>query len=152
MENREQQVSTEAQRLTLEAMSAQLVHKLHTMIAEQEARAREFAAQHHTTLPLPRQDAPIPPPQINPQAPDIVPAPPAETLFHPSRQAPREQHIQVPPLPTDSPFADRPNQPAPAPLRMGPKKKSAPESESNIGLGMVIFALVGIVMLLRSCS
>ena len=35
---------------------------------------------------------------------------------------------------------------------MGPKKKTEPESESNIGLGMVIFALVGIIMLLRSCS
>lgn len=155
MEKREQQVSTEAQRLTLEAMSAQLVHKLHTMIAEQEARAREFAAQHHTTISIPRQDTPAPQPWLSQQEPAHSPQPQAETATSPSRQAPRVQHqrqVPVPPLPTSPSFAERPDQPTPAPLRMGPKKKTEPESESNIGLGMVIFALVGIIMLLRSCS
>lgn len=43
--------------------------------------------------------------------------------------------------------------PEPPPLRIGPKKQTAKaEEESNIGLGMVIFSLIGIVILLRSCS
>lgn len=155
MEYKEQQVSTEAQRLTLEAMSAQLVHKLHTMIAEQDARAREFAAQHHTTISLPRQDTPAPQPQVSQPETPPAPRPQVETSSSRARQlpgAPHQRQVPVPPLPTSSPFAERPAQPTPTPLRIGPKKKTAPESESNIGLGMIIFALVGIIMLLRSCS
>ena len=60
----EPHVSTEPQRLALEAMSAQLVHKLNAMIREQEERVRIFAEQHHATTSLPQQFTPAttPPP------------------------------------------------------------------------------------------
>ena len=59
MDKQNQIVSTEAQRLALETMSAQLVHKLNAMIAEQEARTRDFAKQHHPHIALPQTEEPI---------------------------------------------------------------------------------------------
>ena len=71
MDKQNQIVSTEAQRLALETMSAQLVHKLNAMIAEQETRTRDFAEQHHTHIALPQTAEPI---TIVPPAP--LPKPP----------------------------------------------------------------------------
>ena len=39
---------------------------------------------------------------------------------------------------------------APQPTRKPTKKKA--EEDGNVGMGMVIFAIVGIIMLIRSCS
>lgn len=134
MDKQNQVVSTEAQRLALEAMSAQLVHKLNAMIAEQEARTRAFAEQHHTRIELPQQ-----PGQIAPAPTAPLPKPPPA----PRPPSPRQEYTWSPP---DEPADEQP-------LRIGPKKQTAkPEEENNIGMGMVIFALIGIVILLRSCS
>ena len=135
MDKQNQVVSTEAQRLALEAMSAQLVHKLNAMIAEQEARTRAFAEQHHTRIELPQQ-----PGQIAPTAP--LPKPPPA----PRPPSPRQEYTRR----TKEEPAFKPEE---KPLRIGPKKQTAkPEEESNVGLGMVIFSLIGIVILLRSCA
>ncbi len=134
MEKQQQTVSTEAQRLALEAMSAQLVHKLNSMIAEQEARTRAFAEQHHTLIGLPQIQTPVTTQENAGPRPKLPPAPRRTEATCSATEAPG------PP-------------PAPPPLRTGPKKQTAkPEEESNIGLGMVIFSLIGIVILLRSCS
>lgn len=140
MHQDEPHVSTEPQRLALEAMSAQLVHKLNAMIREQEERVRIFAEQHHATTVLPQQFTPAaPPPQPEP-APGMMPKP---------------QVQQAPPPATRSVFQSAPA-PVSAPVRSlspGPRQKTAPpEEESNIGAGMIIFALVGIIILLRSCT
>lgn len=140
MPQEEQHVSTESQRLALEAMSAQLVHKLNAMIREQEERARDFAELHHSTLPTPQQtfsDLPqVPPqPEVNQQS------------------LPERVYSTPPPLPTaPKPSVDTLRerlQPRPAVRK--PAQKEQPE-ESNIGMGMVIFALVGIMILIRSCT
>ena len=140
----EQHVSTESQRLALEAMSAQLVHKLNAMISEQEARARAFAEQHHSTLPIPQQtftSIPQAPPQ-----PQVTP--------HPLPEAPvARTYVEPPPLPTapKAPTEVLRERLQPRPAVRRPKQTEESE-EGNIGMGMVIFALVGIIMLFRSCT
>lgn len=129
----EPHVSTEPQRLALEAMSAQLVHKLNAMIREQEERVRIFAEQHHATTPLPQQFTP----STTPPQPEPAPG------------APQPQVQQAPPPATRPVFQSAPVRPQ----RPAPRKKTAePEEETNIGSGMIIFALVGIIILLRSCA
>lgn len=132
--------STESQRLALEAMSAQLVHKLNSMIREQEERARTFAELHHPT-------------QSTPQQPFTTHSLQEQPRVASQPQAPSPTYTPPPPLPT----AQRPPaetlrerlQPRPAVRK--PTQAEQPE-ESNIGMGMVIFALVGIMILIRSCT
>lgn len=54
-------VTTEPQRQALDAMSQELVNKLNVMVAEQEQRAREFAARQHSLSSLPQQTLPSDP-------------------------------------------------------------------------------------------
>ena len=141
MQNADQNVSTEAQRQALEEMSNELVRKLNLMIQEQEQRAREFAATHHSTLPTPA--APV----LNIPAPEpVAKAPAPATVYAPAQPPPpvsrREQH--------PSPKREQPTRcSAPSP---GAKKTKPQEEEGNIGMGIVIFSLVGIIMLIRSCT
>ena len=141
MQNADQNVSTEAQRQALEEMSNELVRKLNLMIQEQEQRAREFAATHHSTLPTPA--APV----LNIPAPEpVAKAPAPATVYAPAPPPPpvsrREQH--------PSPKREQPARcSAPSP---GAKKTKPQEEEGNIGMGIVIFSLVGIIMLIRSCT
>ena len=144
MDQNPQEVSTESQRLALEAMSANLVHKLNAMISEQEARARDFAEQHHSTLPIPQQTF-----TAIPQAP---PQPP--TTLQPQPEAPLTRtYVEPPPLHTarKEPTEALRERLQPRPAVRKPKKAEESE-EGNIGMGMVIFALVGIIMLFRSCT
>ena len=141
MQNADQNVSTEAQRQALEEMSNELVRRLNLMIQEQEQRAREFAATHHSTLPTPA--APV----LNIPAPEpVAKAPAPATVYAPAPPPPpvsrREQH--------PSPKREQPTRcSAPSP---GAKKTKPQEEEGNIGMGIVIFSLVGIIMLIRSCT
>lgn len=144
-----QQVSTEPQRIALERMSAELVHKLNVMIAEQEERARRFAEQHHSTVPVPQNHTPT----VTGFTPPTVPAPtqaqtPARQRPLPPppatrREEPRLRHHEY----------DTRGESTPSPLRIGPKKKTEkPQEEGNIGMGMIIFSIIGIIMLLRACT
>ncbi len=66
------EVSTEPQRLALDAMSRDLVNKLNAMVAEQERRAHEFAQHQHSLSSLPTQTLP----EITmPTLPETNPAP-----------------------------------------------------------------------------
>ncbi len=140
MPQEEQRVSTEAQRLALEAMSAQLVHKLNAMIRAQEERSRQFAEQHHATLPNPQQAFTTIPEQAQPRP-------------EPRPQAVSRAYTPAPPPPpaTKAPVNSQHEHPQPRPVVRPPRKTEQPE-ESNIGMGMVIFALVGIMILIRSCT
>ena len=73
MNDDQEKVSTEPQRLALEEMSRDLVDKLNKMVAEQEERAAQFAAQQHSlsakpsvptsiSQPTYRYSTPPPPP------------------------------------------------------------------------------------------
>lgn len=140
MSQDEQQVSTESQRLALEAMSAQLVHKLNAMIREQEERARAFAEQHHSPLPTP-------PPAVS-DHPQPAPQPWAD-----SQPAPERVYTTPPPLTTagKAPVDTMRERLQPRPAVRKPANEAQPE-ESNIGMGMVIFSLIGIMILIRSCT
>lgn len=125
MEQGEQNPDTETQRLALENMSAELVRKLHLMIQEQEERVRNFAEEHKAAIPERAPEEPVK--AIWPAAP---PAPsPAQPL---TRSAP-------PPSPKQAPH-----------FKSQPKKQA--QEESNIGMGIIIFSLIGIFMLIRSCT
>lgn len=141
MQNADQNVSTEAQRQALEEMSNELVRKLNLMIQEQEQRAREFAATHHSTLPTPA--APV----LNIPAPKpVAKAPAPATVYAPASPPPPVTRREQQP----SPKREQPTRySAPSP---GAKKTKPQEEEGNIGMGMVIFSLVGIIMLIRSCT
>ncbi len=137
-------VNTEAQRQALESMSSDLVRKLNIMIMEQEQRAREFAATHHSTLPTPAATVP-------PVFPEIQTAPetpkPAPALAHPAKVPPQPAIRKAP--------VTAPEWEQPVPQRIKPRpppKTEKKEEENNVGMGMVIFALIGIIMLIRSCS
>ncbi len=152
----EHHVSTEAQRLALEAMSAQLVHKLNAMISEQEERVRIFSEQHHSTLPVPQ----VPKPELISQTPQQVEQAPAPAIHTTTNAAQARAKITPPPPATRKPVNNdwkldypAPTQAEQKPLRIGPKKNTAKqEEEGNIGIGMIIFSLVGIIMLLRACT
>lgn len=141
MQNADQNVSTEAQRQALEEMSNELVRKLNLMIQEQEQRAREFAATHHSTLPTPA--APV----LNIPAPEpVAKAPAPATVYAPAPPPPPVSRREQQP----SPKREQPTRcSAPSP---GAKKTKPQEEEGNIGMGIVIFSLVGIIMLIRSCT
>ena len=141
MQNADQNVSTEAQRQALEEMSNELVRKLNLMIQEQEQRAREFAATHHSTLPTPA--APV----LNIPAPEpVAKAPAPARVYAPASPPPPVTRREQQP----SPKREQPTRcSAPSP---GAKKTKPQEDEGNIGMGIVIFSLVGIIMLIRSCT
>lgn len=128
------------QRQSLDMMSAQLTHNLNIMIAEQEQRVREFAAQHPQT--------PLPPTAAQPE----------EEL--PRRKAPQRP---VPPAYEARTPAPKP-EPAPAPrqqqVHRNVQRYSKPvspnavkkEKKKELSAGNIIFAIVVIIFLLRACS
>ena len=71
------EVTTEPQRQALEAMSHNLVVKLNAMVAEQERRAQEFAAQQHSLSSLPSYTLPEIAPPDQPQHHTPLPVSPA---------------------------------------------------------------------------
>ena len=152
------EVSTEAQRQALDAMSEELVQKLNRMIEEQDARVKEFAVQNPSlsSLPatpdpiaLPRQAVPQQPAQ--PQLPS-VPKPSSavtptveEKLDEYDRQWAREKREQT-------------TQPPPVPAFTRPKPKRQrqispnPEEKQGPNIGSWIFFIVVVLIILRACT
>lgn len=142
----DESVTTEPQRLALERMSAQLIHNLNVMIAEQEERVRIFAEQHHSPSPLPQHPAP----EILPEPPSVAPVPepePAKPLVAKFKAIARRN---VPPLVTSSP--NEQPQPRPIPVISTPRKTTESKEESSIGVGTIVTFIVIILFLLRACS
>lgn len=117
-------------------MSAQLVTKLHQMIREQEQRVQAFAAEYNTTLP-----------KVSP------------TPITPEETNPAYKRPQPPPLVTRSP---QENQPAsvqwekyPQPAEHSPEaaeEEGEEKPQESIGAIPILFIIVAIFILLRSCS
>lgn len=148
-----EEVTTEPQRIALERMSAELVHKLNVMIAEQEERVRIFAEQHHSQSPLPQHPAP-----------ETLPEPPAYTAPQASPQPEHKKPLMAkfkaiarrnaPPLVTESPLdrkQELPN-PRPIPVLTTPRKPAEIKEEGSIGVGTIVTGIVIILLLLRACS
>ncbi len=144
----DESVTTEPQRLALERMSAQLIHNLNVMIAEQEERVRIFAEQHHSPSPLPQHPAP----EKQPEPPSVAPVPepePAKPLVAKFKAIARRN---VPPLVTSSPSEQPQPQPRPIPVISTPRKTTESKEESSIGVGTIVTFIVIILFLLRACS
>ncbi len=144
----DESVTTEPQRLALEHMSAQLIHNLNVMIAEQEERVRIFAEQHHSPSPLPQHPAP----EKLPEPPSVAPVPepePAKPLVARFKAIARRN---VPPLVTSSPNEQPQPQPRPIPVISTPRKTTESKEESSIGVGTIVTFIVIILFLLRACS
>ena len=148
----EVQVSTEPQRIALERMSAELVHKLNVMIAEQEERARIFAEQHHSQSPLPQSPAP-----------EVIADTKACLPPIPETEQPKPLVAKFKAIARNIPKpVTRTQQTAPAepqakpdrfPVRNTPPRKAAEDKEeSSIGIGTIITCILIIIFLLRACS
>lgn len=159
------EVSTDAQRQALDAMSEQLVRKLHDMVAEQERRARDFAAHQHSlsaqpseielpTYEIPEQhraDTPAPQPALPPKPPippalrrAVVTGPKPDTTPHHSFPAPM-QHPATP-QPQQREFG----------WDAGSSEDEEPEvpeeKKATIGAGTIIFFVIFAIIILRSCG
>lgn len=116
-------VTTEPQRLALEAMSQDLVKKLNCMVAEQEARAREFAAHQHSLSSLPVQTPPVAPTTtiISLNKSIITSTRPLRSHLHIPHPPTRRQYKRLPPpiqIPIYPPFRLQPLPLARKPLRL----------------------------------
>ena len=143
------QVTTEPQRRALEDMSADLVRKLNQMVAEQEARARDFAAHQHSLSALPTQV----PPQVKPFEPQQkkrkyaqnVPQPPvvSQPAYTPEPTYTPDYTDYLPPVPKSTPARHK------TPTVIKGKKKD----EEGIGSTAVIIILIVLFLLIsKSCS
>lgn len=141
------EVSTESQRRELDIMSAQLLDKLNTMIAEQEVRVQEFARQY--------PNAPIPSASDISTTPEPrAPRQPRETEFR--QPTPQPMRSVTPPRPA---AMKRPN-PEPQPIlpKSAPPLPATPvaptkgKEENGIGCGPLIVIISIIIILMRCCS
>ena len=145
------EVSTEAQRQALDAMSEELVQKLNRMIEEQDARVKAFAVQNPSLSSLPVTPDPIVLPQVPQQQPQkpSVPKPAAITteqvLDEYDRQwakEKREQPLQTPPVPAPS---------RPKPKRQRQVAPNQDEKQSP-NIGSWVFFIVIVLIILRACT
>lgn len=141
------EVTTEPQRLALEAMSHELVEKLNIMVAEQEKRAREFTNLKHSLSALPSapelsQTSQTPEPQRN-TAPKHklppVPRPlPEQPVYTPKEESP------LPPIP---PYHSAPSEARSHRRKPTVIKGTESQKEEGIGIGTIITVLIIVFML-----
>lgn len=139
-------VTTEPQRRALDIMSQELVNKLNVMVAEQEARAREFAARQHSLSALPQT-----PPFTTDDAP--LPEPPPAAVRRQAPAMPPPLAARKPPFPQPAP-AQRPAAPSRGDLPTFPFPRPKQESgkEANVGAFPIIVAIIVGLIILRSCG
>ena len=169
------EVSTEAARQALDAMSEELLLKLNRMIEEQEARVQEFAVQNPSLSSLPvtpkpielpthklpqvaatpakpahvstPRTAPLPPtfPPKDEPRTDITPQEAVEEFERLWKQIKRERNQQP-----DRNQEDPPVPPARFPKPSLPVKTAKPKKESNIGTW--VFFIVVLIIIMRACA
>ena len=175
------EVTTEPQKQALEAMSNDLVHKLNAMVAEQERRAHDFAAQQHSLSALPTYTLPE---VTAPQLPEDPTQPqPLPTSYRPEAPAPQPQKVAhraplppsadfrrkveaptptLPQVPPPPPSSDKPRTffntnpwSSPAPPRKAPtiiRDTQGEHSEGSIGAGTIATILIIIfILILQGC-
>ena len=164
------EVTTEPQRQALEAMSHDLVIKLNAMVAEQERRAQEFAAQQHSLSALPSFTLPeITPPTIQQQAipyPDTQPVTQETAVRGQKARLGTPQSItngpRLPQVPQSAPQRQNRtawNEPAPAPRQKEYKmptiirEASEEKKEGSIGAGTIsIIIFIIFVLAMHGCE
>lgn len=154
-EYHDKRVSTEPQRKALDAMSDDLVRKLHAMVAEQEQRAREFAAHQHSLSSLPNLQQQFPQQQAFPQ-------PPAPATTKQGQARARRPHSTItngPRIPQQKQVKNEVGQqPAPflpdwdAQFNTPSSTRTQPKKESGCGVGTIIVGIIIFLIIFRSCS
>ena len=152
-----EQVTTEPQRRALEAMSADLVRKLNLMVAEQEARARDFAAHQHSLSALPIQQQPQvqayqPKPKKQKYAQNIPTPPPLQhstpsyqqTSSYPSPSADSGYASYLPPVPKAEPTKYK------QPTIIKGKKKEQEDGVSATTI--VVILLIVLALMSKACQ
>ncbi|HIX19543.1 MAG TPA: hypothetical protein H9862_02940 [Candidatus Akkermansia intestinigallinarum] len=121
------QVSTEPQRLALDAMSRELVEKLNRMVEEQNQRVEAFTQLEHSLARTPMQftlptQPPAPTePAAAPQQPAAAQPPQPQTSLPPTPPTPPTQPTPpLPPVPPTPPVSPKP-----------PVSRRSPKSESS---------------------
>ena len=163
------EVTTAPQRQALETMSQNLIEKLNAMVAEQEQRARDFAAHQHSLSSLPSYTLP----EIT-QAPlTSVPRPPeptestllpyATTTGNQSATTPGPTITNGPRLPKvpSAPRESRPHKntsksPSPSGEYKMPtiiRDSESDEQKGSIGAGTIsVIIFIIIVLLMHGCE
>ncbi len=137
------EVSNDAQRKALDAMSADLLRKLEIMVAEQEQRAQAFSVLQHSTSHLPQVPTPAEPeptPRAESQAAPVLPEPPRHKPRRNSSPAPKPAEA---PKPTPEPRQPKP---------VTPHKSPNPGKINEISGKTIFIVMVVIFCLLRACS
>lgn len=164
-ENAEPTFNTENQRRALDLMSADLLDKLNTMIAEQEQRVQEFSLQQNSLSPRPMETEK---PGIARTVNHFPHTKPLKTNTGTSASdelvisyddgvhkgevpPPGKRSVTPPPIKTrkqPQPHYNVPRPPLPKGVPMGESEKK----ESAVGCGTIAFGVFVIIMLLRACS
>lgn len=170
--------STDAQRIALEVMSATLVHKLNVMIAEQEERVRQFAAEHNAlaSLPHPQHQNPISYSQPETQQPEASYQESYQESAYPQESANYQAPTSYSPSdyrqPLMPPKPPKPPVPPPPPRRFAKLFRNAADNaptptiikhpttpqakkssdESSIGTGSIVFIIFVIIIIIKSCG
>ncbi|MBE6418636.1 MAG: hypothetical protein E7031_00735 [Akkermansiaceae bacterium] len=148
------QVTTEPQRQALEAMSEELVRKLNLMVAEQNARAQEFANQQHSLSALPVQQ----PQQV--KTPNFVQhQPKVESCISNYQKRQPAQPIQPPVTPPQMDFWQEPvpHKSQHKPNRPSQRKQPTiiqqnKEEEGVSATTVIVILLIAFSILSRACS
>lgn len=165
------EVTTAPQRQALETMSQNLVEKLNAMVAEQEQRARDFAAHQHSLSSLPSYTLPEIAQENPPQVPVPRPPKPAIATSAPPADAYGKQEAsiagptitngprlpKVPPVVRESrPNKNTVNSPVPHREYKMPTIIRDPESEEQkgtIGAGTIsVIIFIIFVLLMHGCE
>lgn len=147
------EVTTEPQRLALEAMSHALVEKLNIMVAEQEKRAQEFTNLQHSLSSLPTtpqipqvqqaEQTPLPQPK-----PKLPPVPRKEHAPQQTGNAQSKGLPNIPPLDAFD-YTGAPRTPRRKPTIIKPQDST---QEEGIGVGTIITVVIIIfIIVAKGC-
>lgn len=149
-----EQVTTEPQRRALEAMSQELVDKLHKMVEEQQLRAQEFAAHQHSLSSLPATP-------MMPNVPEVASSPAPQwkgpVQYAPQHKLPPLPNVPLPRAPQYT-YANREetlpeHRPQPRPKQTRNTEEDTENTDATIGAGAIIFILaVVFIIMSRGCS
>ncbi|MDO4220618.1 MAG: hypothetical protein Q4C88_00670 [Akkermansia sp.] len=150
------EVSTEAARQALDAMSEQLVQKLNRMIEEQEARVQAFAVQNPSLSSLPVTPKPIEVSTKQPEAPRPRVLAPASAPLPPvpAPQQPSATGRDITPEEAIEKFERmwEQNKRQKREQERNKPKRPAPAEKKETNFGFWIFFIVVVLILMRACS
>lgn len=152
MNEEQPQFNTDAQRRALDVMSAKLLDNLNTMIAEQEARVKDFSLQ------APANSSAEPGTWFRSDTQEAKPSQDLVITYSDGANRgevphPRKKSVTPPPIPAQKKKAPEQTYRIPRPSLNRPTPVSkGDEKENSVGCGKIAVIVVIIIILLRACS